>query len=97
MKTATVDLQRLEPICRANGITRLLLFGSLARGEATSSSDVDLIADLPPEATLLDLVRIERELSSALGMEVDLLTQDSISPYIRERIEDDIRVLYEAR
>jgi len=97
MNAAAVDLHRVEPICRANGITRLLLFGSLARGEATSSSDVDLIADLPSEATLLDLVRIERELSSALGMEVDLLTQDSISPYIRERIADDIRVLYEAR
>jgi uncharacterized protein len=97
MNAAAVDLQRVEPICRANGITRLLLFGSLARGEATSSSDVDLIADLPPEATLLDLVRIEREFSSALGLEVDLLTQDSISPYIRERIVDDLRVLYEAK
>ncbi len=92
-----VDLHKIEPICRANGITRLLLFGSLARGEATSSSDVDLIADLPQDATLLDLVRIEREFSTALGMDVDLLTQDSISPYIRERILDDIRVLYEAR
>jgi len=97
MNATMVDLHKIEPICRANGITRLLLFGSLARGEATSSSDVDLIADLPQDATLLDLVRIEREFSTALGMDVDLLTQDSISPYIRERILDDIRVLYEAR
>jgi predicted nucleotidyltransferase len=97
MDATAVDFHKIEPICRANGITRLLLFGSLARGEATSSSDVDLIADLPPEATLLDLIRIEREFSSALGMDVDLLTQDSISPYIRERIVDDVRVLYEAR
>jgi len=42
------------------------------------------------------MVRIERELSSALGKPVDLLTEDSISPYIRDRITDDLLVLYEA-
>ena len=83
-------------MCRANGISRLALFGSVARGEATSSSDVDLIADLPDDATLLDMVRLEREFSAALGKQVDLLTEDSISPYIRENIKDDILVVYEA-
>lgn len=90
------DVHRLVEICRQNQITRLVLFGSLARGDATSSSDVDLIADLPDEASLLDMVRIERELSKAIGRPVDLLTEEFISPYIRRRIEDDRLVIYEA-
>lgn len=90
------DVRRLVEICRQNQISRLVLFGSLARGDATSSSDVDLIADLPDEASLLDMVRIERELSKAIGRPVDLLTEESISPYIRRRIEEDRLVIYEA-
>jgi hypothetical protein len=96
MSSASIDPRKVERICKANGISRLALFGSTARGEATPSSDIDLIADLPADATLLDMVRIERELSSALGKPVDLLTEDSISPHIRDRITDDLLVLYEA-
>ncbi len=90
------EVRRLAEVCKLNQISRLVLFGSLARGDATSSSDVDLIADLPDEASLLDMVRIERELSKAIGKPVDLLTEESISPYIRKRIEDDRLVIYEA-
>jgi predicted nucleotidyltransferase len=91
-----VERKKLAQLCAANRISRLVLFGSIARGEGTSSSDVDLIADLPADATLLDMVRLEREFSSALGKPVDLLTEESISPYIRERIQDDLLLLYEA-
>ena len=75
-----IDRQKVERICKAKGIARLVAFGSAARGEVTSSSDIDLIAPLPADASLLDLVRIERELFSARSREVDLLTEDSISP-----------------
>jgi predicted nucleotidyltransferase len=91
------DLHILRQLCLANEISRLALFGSVARNEATPSSDVDLIADLAPEATLLDMVRLEREFSEALHRQVDLLTEESISPYIFERIRDDLRVLYEKK
>jgi hypothetical protein len=57
---------------------------------------MDLIADFSRPKSLLDIVRIEREMSSALGVRVDLLTEGAISPYIRERIVDDLRVIYEA-
>jgi len=96
MKGSGLDSRKIGPICKANGISRLVLFGSSARGEATPESDIDLIADLPPDATLLDMIRIERELSHALGKKVDLLTEQSISPHIRARIADDLLVVYEA-
>jgi predicted nucleotidyltransferase len=90
-----IDRPKLVQLCKANGISRLVLFGSAARGEATSTSDIDLIADLPDNATLLDMIRLEREVANALGRDVDLLTESSISPYIREHITDDMVVLYE--
>jgi uncharacterized protein len=46
--------------------------------------------------SLLALVRLERELTAALGRKVDLLTEASVSPYLRERIFSELRVLYEA-
>jgi len=93
---------RLNPaaiaaFCRSHGISRLRLFGSFSRGEETPQSDLDLIADFARPVGLFDIVRIERELSELLQTRVDLLTEGAISPYIRERISDDIQVLYEAR
>lgn len=96
MAQPQINVGALKEFCLRNGIPRVLLFGSAARGEATPHSDIDLIADLPSDFSLLDIVRLERELTSLLGRKVDLLTREAISPYIRERIEDDLQVLYEA-
>ena len=96
MSAFVLDRSKLEVLCRRNEVTRLRLFGSLARGDATDTSDIDLIADFSAPKTLFDIVRIEMEMSEALGRRVDLLTEGAISPYIRERIGDDIRVVYEA-
>ena len=96
MGSPIARLDKLASICKRNQVARLRLFGSYARGEATESSDVDLIADFASAKSLFDIVRIEMEMSHALGRKVDLLTEGAISPYIRERITDDIRVVYEA-
>lgn len=45
--------------------------------------------------SLLDLVRIERALSDVLGRKADLLTEASISPYLRDRIKSEMEVVYE--
>lgn len=90
-----IDLERLGSLCERNDIGRLRLFGSVARGDASERSDVDLIVDFTRRKSLLDLVRIERELSEALGRKVDLLTERALSPYLRERILQESRVIYE--
>jgi hypothetical protein len=90
-----IDRERVEEICRRNDIDTLLLFGSVARGEETEESDVDLLVRFARPKSLLDLVRIEREFSEALGRRVDLLTEGSLSPYLRERILGEAAVLYE--
>lgn len=56
---------------------------------------IDLIVDFTRRTSLLDLVRIERELSEALDRKVDLLTERALSPYLRGQILEESRVIYE--
>jgi len=90
------DINRLIEICQQNDVAMVGVFGSMARGEATEQSDIDLLVKFSKRKSLLALVRLERELSAALGRKVDLLTEAAISPYLRDRIKREIRVIYEA-
>lgn len=96
MKALNIDINKdnLIKIAQINDMVFLGLFGSFARGEATAKSDVDLLVRFSKRKSLLDLVRIERELSDTLGRNVDLLTEASISPYLLERIKAETVVLY---
>ena len=97
MSVLSIEPDKLRHICRENDIAILGAFGSVARGEATEQSDVDLLVRFSKRKGLLALVRLERILSEALGKRVDLLTEAAISPYIRENILNDLQVLYGAR
>jgi predicted nucleotidyltransferase len=88
--------ERLAEFCRSHGIRRAALFGSLARGEGRADSDIDLLVTFASPKSLLTVVRLERELAAELGRRVDLLTEESISPLIRSRITEDLKVVYES-
>ena len=90
------DTDKLIEICRRNNVSKLSVFGSVARGEADDQSDVDLLIEFSKRKSLLALVALERQFSAALGRKVDLLTEAAISPYLRDRIKQDRRVIYEA-
>ena len=90
------DTQKLIDICKANGIAMVGVFGSMARGEQTERSDIDLLVRPAKPKSLLTLVALEREISSALGRKVDLLTEGALSPYLRDRILSELQVLYAA-
>ena len=89
------DTDKLIELCRQNDVSKLSVFGSVARGEADDQSDIDLLVEFSRRKSLLSLVALERQLSDALGRKVDLLTEAAISPYLRDRIRRDQRVLYE--
>ena len=78
-----------------HGIKRILVFGSYARNEATTKSDLDLIVDFPEGTSLLDHIGIEIELSEALNMKIDLLSRNGISPYIKDHVLKEAIVIYE--
>ena len=91
------DVPRLIDICRQNDVSMVGVFGSVARGEAKKKSDIDLIVRFSKRKSLLALVRLERELTEALGKKVDLLTEAAISPYLREQILKEMQVVYGER
>jgi predicted nucleotidyltransferase len=77
------------------GVRKIGLFGSYARGEERTGSDLDVLVEFEKRKSLLTLVRIERELSEHIGVKVDLLTEQAISPYLVDRIKADLKVIYQ--
>jgi predicted nucleotidyltransferase len=94
-KAALFNTSKFIAICRQHDVSMLGIFGSAARGEANKQSDLDLLVRFSKPKSLLTLVRLERELSLALGKKVDLVTEAAVSPYLRESILQDLRVVYE--
>ena len=76
------------------GATKISIFGSYVRGEATPESDLDLIVEFDESISLLDIVGFELELSEILGIKVELLTEKAISPYIIEDVLAEAKVIY---
>jgi predicted nucleotidyltransferase len=77
-----------------NGASRISLFGSFVSGTAGPESDLDIMVEFSDRKSLLELVRLERELSEQLGVKVDLLTESSISPRLIDRIKEKMEVIY---
>jgi predicted nucleotidyltransferase len=96
MVSLPLDTNKLIEICRQNDVSMLGVFGSVARGEATAQSDVDLLVEFSNRKSLLAVISLERQLSDALGRKVDVLTEAALSPYLRSRILRDLTVIYEA-
>ena len=71
------------------------IFGSYARMEHEPESDIDVLVRFNDRKSLLELVQIERRLSELTGVKVDLLTEKSISPLLKNRIKQEEKVLYE--
>ena len=63
-------------------------FGSRARDEGSQTSDLDLLVEMERGRSLLDLIDMQRDIEEALGMKVDLLTPGSLSPYLRQAVEE---------
>ena len=89
-------LRAHETELRQAGIRRLSLFGSVARGDAEANSDVDLAAELDPEASigLFALGALERRLAELVGRKVDLLPEPVEKQRLRANIDRDRRLAF---
>jgi uncharacterized protein len=73
--------------CAANhGARDVRVFGSAATGDAGARSDVDLLVEMEPGRSLLDLVGLWQDLEDLPGIDVDVLSDGGVSPYLHERI-----------
>jgi len=81
-------LQPYEPI-------RIGIFGSYARGENKSDSDLDILIKFKNQMGLLKFVEVQQELSEKLEIEVDLVTENSLkNPRLKKYIQQDLITIY---
>lgn len=80
------------PALRAEGVTKLAIFGSRARGDERDDSDLDLLIEVDPNAkfSLLDLIGVEHIIEDATGLSAQATMRRSLEPRMAERITDDI-------
>lgn len=73
-------------VARARGASRIRIFGSVARGEDTQSSDVDFLVELDADRTLFDLGGLTMDLRELLRREVDVVTEAGLRPRVAQRV-----------
>ncbi len=90
--------EKIKPVLKKYPISYAGIFGSFARGEEKSGSDMDIMIRLKPHSifSLFDLIGVERELEQTIGRKVDLATEKSIGRYIRNSVFNDLKMIYEA-
>ena len=92
MNLAKSEKEKIIEICKRNNISYCAVFGSYARGEATETSDIDLLVKFskPKGFNWLDAAF---EIEDALGKKVDLVTENGLHPLIRENVLKDLQVI----
>jgi len=70
-------------------VRRIRVFGSVARRQADAASDIDLLVDVGPEVSALDLAGFLLDLEQLLGCKVDIVTEKGLRPRIRQRVLDE--------
>jgi len=73
-------------LAREHGAYNVRLFGSVARGDDQPDSDLDLLVDMEPGRSLLDHIALQQDLEDLLGREVDVVTESSLHPRLRDRV-----------
>jgi len=93
-----VDKAELGELCRRYHVHELSLFGSAARGVMRADSDVDLLVDFIPGASvdLFDYSGLMLELSELIGRKVDLVSKKGLKPLLRASVLKEAKLLYAA-
>ncbi len=86
LKTRRADILR---IAARHGARNVRVFGSTARREAGPESDIDLLVDFDPQRSLLDQIALLQDLQDLLGCDVDVVTEDALHWFVRDRITQE--------
>lgn len=79
-------LKKHQDDLRQRGVKSLAVFGSVARGEATEASDIDVLVDFSQQVGLFEFIRLKNYLETLTGCRVDLVTPDALRPSMRNSI-----------
>lgn len=91
MKMLRERREEILAVAARHGASNLRVYGSVARGEARSASDIDVLVDVEEGRSLLDLAALHLELEDLLGFPVEIGTD--VKPRIRERVRAEAVVL----
>ena len=86
--------EKIASPARQYGIQKAYLFGSYARGEANTESDIDICIEKGKIRTLLDLSGFRQDIEEALGYTVDIITTSSLTDNFKNQIEKDMIPIY---
>lgn len=86
LKTLRELRARIERIARERKASNIRVFGSFAKDTVDENSDIDFLVNMAPDATLVDLIRLEHDLEEFLGREVDVLTEGAVHPSLQEEV-----------
>jgi len=86
LKTVSALLKSHQSDLHQRGVKSLAVFGSLARGEATPASDIDVLVEFDRPVGLFEFIRLKLYLEELTNRKVDLVTPDALRPTMRDEI-----------
>jgi len=89
--------QKITPILKQQGVLKAAIFGSVAQGNMTKNSDIDIVVQLNKNKSLLDLIGLKLDLEDKLGKNVDMVSYKGISKFLKNIILKDQKIIYESR
>jgi predicted nucleotidyltransferase len=93
LETILAKLRELAPAIKAEGATRLAVFGSRARGDARPDSDLDILIEYPPYAggkAFFNWSKVMNMIEDEIGIWPHLMSPTELTPRMRERMADDL-------
>ena len=88
-KVLSTRREEILRIAERYGAGNVRVFGSRARDEARPDSDFDILVTVGERPSLLNIIALQQDLEDLLGSTVHVVTEDAISPYIREQVLSD--------
>ena len=86
---------KISPVLKEYGVKRASVFGSVARGEDSPKSDIDIMISLGKPMGMFAYMGLIREIETRLERKVDLVTENSINKFVRPFIQPDLKTIYE--